>query len=49
MDDHTAPHNPPEEPAKATADAERITETILDDIDAIGQIMLTGWMPPLQQ
>ncbi len=47
MDDHTAPHNAPEEPTKASDGAERITQSILDDIDAIGQIMLTGWMPPL--
>lgn len=41
MDDDTAPN--------VIDDNEAISARVVDDLDKIAQIMLTGWMPPLDQ
>ena len=48
MDDDTAP-SPAEETDAIIADIEDISARIVDDIDAITQIMLTGWRSPPNQ
>ena len=42
MNDGTAPVSPIE-------DTDAISARVIDDLDKIAQIMLTGWMPPLNQ
>ena len=41
MDSDTTPVSPIE-------DTDAISARIIDDLDKIAQIMLTGWMPPLK-
>ena len=41
MDEDTTP--------KVIHDDEAITARVIDDLDKIAQIMMTGWMPPLNQ
>ena len=48
MDDDMA-LSPTEETDAIISDIEDISARIIDDIDAIKQIMLTGWMSPPNQ
>ena len=49
MDNNTTPLSPAEETDAVIADIEDISARIIDDIDAIKQIMLTGYIDPPTQ